>query len=167
LPGSWNASWSHDGKRIYYDSRGQIWKAAADGTNPVLLTDEFGAAQAVESADGKFVYFRYRRSLSRVPVSGGEAEEVIFPDHDLLFSTTMQPVKNGVYFAEFQRSSRSQLVSFYDYATKKNSIVFQAKNFNLGFGQGHVFSISPDGKYVLYPRVDQSQTDLVLVENFR
>ena len=164
--GAWNASWSHDGKRIYFDARGQIWKADADGKNPKVLTEEFGPAQAVESADGKYVFYRFRRSLYRVSVAGGEAEEVINPDHDLLFSTTIQPTKNGVYYAEFQRSSRMQLVAFYDFAGKKNTTVYQVKG-NMGFGQGHVFSVSPDGKYVIYPRVDQSQTDLVLLENFK
>lgn len=164
--GAWNASWSHDGKRIYFDARGQIWKADADGKNAKVLTEEFGPAQAVESADGKYVYYRFRRSLYRVPVAGGDSEEAINPDHDLLFSTTIQPAKNGVYYAEFQRSSRMQLVSLYDFAGKKNTTVFQVKG-NMGFGQGHVFSISPDGKYVIYPRVDQSQTDLVLLENFK
>jgi hypothetical protein len=169
LLSSWNGSWSHDGKRIYFDSRAQIWKATADGGSPELLTQQFGAAQAVESVDGKYVYYRLRRSLYRVPVAGGEEEEIVFPDHDLLFSTTLQVTRNGIYYAEFQRSARSQLVSYYDFATKKNSIAFQLKGGNqgFGFGQGHVFSISPDGKYILYPRVDQSQTDLILVENFR
>ncbi len=166
VSGAWNASYSHDGKRIYYDSRAQIWTAAADGTNPEVLVAEYGVAQAVESADGKYVFYRNRRSFWRVPVSGGEGEEVIIPEHDL-GSTTLQPTAKGVYYTEFQRSTRSQVVSFYDFSTKKSSIVFQIKIGNFGFNQGHAFSISPDGKYIIYPMVDQSQTDLMLVDNFR
>ena len=64
------------------------------------------------------------------------------------------------------RRKRLQLVAFYDFDGKKNTTVYQVKG-NMGFGQGHVFSVSPDGKYVIYPRVDQSQTDLVLLENFK
>jgi Tol biopolymer transport system component len=165
-----NASISRDGKRIYFQSRGQIWKSDIHGANPEALTDERGAGQPVESFDGKTIFFRGRRNtFESVPVEGGEAKEVIVPDHDLVWVTTIQPVKKGVYFTEFERSSRSVVVSFYDFATKKNTVAFRMKTTRMGFDMGNytVFSVSPDGTHILYPRVDQSQTNLMLVENFR
>jgi Tol biopolymer transport system component len=157
-------SWAHDGKSIYYQFRGQIWKADANGGSPRQLTTTLGSGAPEESVDGKYVYYRNRRTICRIPAEGGAEEQVFIPEHDLLW-VVIQPTRKGIYYLEFARGARAMEVSFYNFAARGNEVVFRMKDAD--FFQATSFSISPDEKYILYPRVDQSQTNLMLVENFR
>jgi len=69
----------------------------------------------------------------------------------------------GMYYLEFERSGRALVVVFYDFATRKSQPVVRFKNNNRFDG----YSISPDGQHVVYSKVDQNETNLVMVENFR
>jgi hypothetical protein len=82
-----------------------------------------------------------------------------------LLWVVIQPTNKGIYYLEFARGARAMEVSFFDFTTRGNEVVFRMKEAD--FFQTMSFSVSPDGKYILYPRVDQSQTNLMLVENFR
>ncbi len=156
-------SFSRDGKSVYYQSQAQVWKADLTGANAHQLERGMGASQPVESLDGKYVIYRFRRSIYRVPAAGGEGEEFIDPEHDM-FWTNIEPAKKGVYYLEWERNRRGMVVSYYDYATKKSSQVFAARGFDMN---GGVFSISPDERFILYPKTDRSQTNLMLLENFK
>ena len=162
LTDAYDPSWSHDGKSIYYESQGALWKADADGKNPRQLTRRRGGSSPRESSDGQFVYYRSRRSIWRVPADGGKEEEVFIPEHDI-FSSSMQAAGSGLYYTEMDRARRGVTLAFYDFASGKSRPVLRTKGYDLGGG----FSVSPDGASVLYSKVDNSETHLVLVENFR
>jgi dipeptidyl aminopeptidase/acylaminoacyl peptidase len=159
-----SVSWSHDGESLYYESENAIWKVGLDGGPPRQITHQRPASSPEESVDGKFLYYRSRRAIWRVPSDGGEEEEFVVPEHDL-FWTTIQPAATGVYYLEWDRGRRALNVEFYDFASKANTVAFQIAD--TGISPQTTFSISPDGKQILYPKIERDETNLVVVENFR
>ena len=155
-----NPTWSHDGKSVYFELDGAIWKY---GGGARRLTENVGASNASESPDGKYVYYAisFRRSIWRVPANGGTAEEVTESDQ---FPSCIQAVARGVYYMGWQRRRRAS-VWFYDFATQKTTEVLRLKEGEVS--RDATFDVSPDGKGILYPRVDRTETGIVLVENFR
>jgi Tol biopolymer transport system component len=164
LVGARGANWSHDGKSVYYQQRGQIWRAASDGGRPEQLTERGGGGSPVESPDGKYVYYRWRGAgIWRIPTSGGDPEEAISADGPIMGDPV--PVKGGIYYMLLERFDRSAAVLYHDFASKKTTEALRLPGRNFGFTP--LFSVSPDGKSILFARVDQSQTDLMLVQNFK
>jgi eukaryotic-like serine/threonine-protein kinase len=59
----------------YRDSKLQLWRADADGSNGMKLADETGASDC--STDGKWIFYVARKHLYRLPVEGGTPTEVL------------------------------------------------------------------------------------------
>jgi Tol biopolymer transport system component len=160
--GSSNPIFSPDGKWIYNGQR-QIWRIAPDGGTPKQITQE-GGANASPSPDGKWVYYQRGRDIRRVPAEGGTEEEVHTPENNLFWGSLVA-TNDGVYFLDWQRQTRKLGLSFYQVKEKKRRVVFEMDRVDMD--RGASFDISADGKYVVYTKVDQSETNLVLMDGFR
>jgi hypothetical protein len=68
-------------------------------------------------------------------------------------------VPEGIYFTP-QHHPRS--ICFYDLATKHTREIFKADK-DLAEGM----SVSPDGRYLLYSQLDENNSSIMLVNNFR
>ena len=171
LGNEWGPSWSHDGRWIYFVSnrsgREQVWKAPAGGGKVVQVTKN-GGTGPLESPDGRYVYyFKVGLGLWRIPAEGGDERQVLESLGNWnYFALTGQ----GIYFIPSSesplsgmdmRSSRESTIEFFSFSNEKIHTVARLEKGPSGF------TVSPDGRELLYAQSDQSGTDLMLVENFR
>ena len=114
----------------------------------------------MESPDGKLFYFTrggLSPSLWRVPVEGGEESQVIES-----VKVGYEVVEDGIYFIPELTPGAGSSIQFLRFATGD---VEQVLTFEGGLSYG--LSVSPDRRLILYSQVDQSEADIMLVENFR
>jgi Tol biopolymer transport system component len=157
-------SFSRDGRWIYFSSNRtgeyQIWKIPASGGEAVQVTHNVGWV-ALESPDGAYVYYTQTgntaSALWRLPTSGGQPVKVL----EGVVERAFVVLERGIYYID-QPTGEARL-QFFDFATGKSTTVAG------GLGQIRVglLTASPDGRTILYCRVDSSGNDLMLVENFR
>jgi Tol biopolymer transport system component/DNA-binding winged helix-turn-helix (wHTH) protein len=154
------ASWSHDGKWIYYCASGesgpQIWKKVATGGAEIQITKNGGCNQ-MESRDGRYLYYLNsgNNALCRVPAAGGEEVQLakLAPEAEFTLG------KRGVYFTD---SIHATTLQFLDYETGSIKV--------LGALPGPVFhglAVSSDEHWLLYAQTDSAGSQLMLVERFR
>jgi Tol biopolymer transport system component/predicted Ser/Thr protein kinase len=157
-------SWSRDGMWIYFASnrRGehQVWKMPSSGGEAVPVTRKGGYA-ALESPDGKWLYYSkifFGSSLWKVPVQGGEETQVV----DSLSSYgSFAVVDEGIYFISRPDRTGGSAIEFLDSATGNIKAVARLDK------EAGSLTVSPDSRWILYSQVDQQDSDLMLVENFR
>jgi dipeptidyl aminopeptidase/acylaminoacyl peptidase len=168
-------SFSHDGQWIYFSSNrlgeNHIWKLPASGGEAIQVTKSVGYVPA-ESPDGTYVYyietFDKPSPLWRVPSSGGTPEKVL----DGIVLGNFVVLDRGIYYIDMPSGqggihyldspSGETRLQYFDFAKRKST--------TLARDLGKVdlpLSVSPDGRTILYTRLEKSVDDLVLVENFR
>jgi Tol biopolymer transport system component len=157
----WVASWSRDGKWIYFGSTKtgvwEIWKIPADGGDAVQMTRS-GGEVAYESPDGRTLFVRRAAGIFRMPAEGGQEEKVI--------DTGGNAERWDVYDEGFcylgEPSGETSVVMCHEFATGKSTQVAVLERMRLD-----TFAVSPDGQWILYLQEDATGSDLVLVENVR
>jgi hypothetical protein len=122
-----------------------------------------GGEEAFESADGKFVYWVKPDvpGVWRVQVEGGHETQF----HDVPMESLWALTGEGICF--FDMGNRAgPVLKFFSFSNRVTLFRQLPKETKVD-GSSTALSVSPDGRRILYTQIDQSGSDLMLVENFR
>lgn len=159
-------SWSHDGQWIYFDNgedsaSQSAWKVPSAGGHAVQLAKAH-ATIPIESPDGQYVYFVRNKRLWRVNTDGsGEQAVKGSPELDSLGDKWF-PFGSGIYF--MSRFGEKAAIEFFDLKTEKVRRVYELER--PGPGWIGEISVSSDGKWMLFPQVDEQSSNLMMIENW-
>ena len=167
-PGAKMPSWSHDGKWIYFagvsENAGddRIYRVPPQGGKAEALTTAQGF-WPLESVDGQALYFAensgasFTLHVASLNPTGTESQVEDMPM--MSFVANWDLVPGGVYFFP---TDDILTLHYFDFSTRKARPVFKIS----GGGAYPGLSVSPDGRYILYPELDDYRSDIMLVENF-
>ncbi|MGH7711320.1 MAG: TolB family protein [Gemmatimonadaceae bacterium] len=169
-------SFSRDGKWIYFSSsrtspqHQSLWKVPVAGGDAVQVTTS-PAYAPLASPEGLSIYYAETMDrpagLWRMPISGGAPEKVL----DGVYLANYVVLSSGIYYVDrpagdagihyVDSPTGETRLRFFDFATRKSTTVAP----NLG-NVDLPITASADGRTILYPRMDPSIHDLMLVANF-
>jgi hypothetical protein len=130
-----------------------------------------GGMYAVESRDGRFVYYTRLGSSSgiwRVPVGGGKEEEVLgvpgllrrglAVSRDGLYYSRVPPGVSAIHAPSVAEYS----IHFFDFASGEVTTLFEEK----GFVPWIDLAVSPDEEWILISKQPVPTSEVMLMENF-
>jgi Tol biopolymer transport system component len=162
--------WSRDGRSVYLTSTRsgtlQIWKVPLDGGQPAQIT-RGGGAEAAESPDGRLLYYtkvpEAGPGLWRVPSGGGEEVRVL----EAVRFGYWAVARGGIYFVDFDvPADAPRPVKFFSVQSRDVAQVGTVEN-TVSWTNTPGFTVSPDGRWLLYSSLESSDADLMLVDRFR
>jgi hypothetical protein len=142
-----------------------VWKVPAEGGEAMQVT-KMGGFAAFESPDARYVYYAKGQNapgIWRVPVEGGEETQVL--DQPIAGGWGYWAVvDSGIYFINIEVKSHP-ILEFFSFVTGQvkqiTAMEKEVGKWNPGF------AVSPDQRSILYTQIDQDESDIILVENFR
>ena len=135
-------TWMPDSKGALFSAAGHLWRKTVRSGDP----------RCACRLSGRTASCRW----CRIPTSGGAPVNLL----DQVVQRAFTVLDKGIYFVEGAASETR--LQFFDLATSRTTMVAR----NLGqtsFG----LAASPDGRIILYSKVDIGGEDIMLVENFR
>jgi len=161
-------SWSRDGRWIYFGSSRsgplQIWKMPSTG-GPAVQVTRYGGFEGFESTDAKHFYYAKGRDapgICRIAVGGG-AETPVVDRHGAGFWRSWAVTDAGIYFASAEMPARPVL-EFFDFAAGDTmGVAVLARPIS---ARVWGLALSPDRRWILYTQIDQSSSDIMLMQRF-
>jgi Tol biopolymer transport system component/DNA-binding winged helix-turn-helix (wHTH) protein len=168
-PGELTIGWSCDGEKIHFSSdpgnESGIWKIPAAGGEPVRIKEVAGGAFCESSSEEDALYYLKvkpgeprHQSLWKIDLKDWEQSKVL----DSVFRASYAVADTGVYFIPGRDPDcRCYHLQFLDFATGQINTVVDIED----IGEG--ISVSPDSRSLLFTERSQTNSDVMLVENFR
>jgi hypothetical protein len=175
-PGDQNhPTWSHDGKWIYFAWRQSaerdfwhrdIWRTRPTTGEKERVTESGQAAVARESVDGTTLFYRATMPagpLLAKPVAGGPTRTVIA----CVTGSAISVTQAGIYYLPCQATLvTTPTVHLLDPVTGADREAGKLENYSYQPTPG-AFTVSLNGRVILYERQAHSGADLMMIENFK
>jgi len=139
----------------------QIWKIPAADGEPVQVTKKGKAREAFESPDGKHLYYAKASTLPgiwRVPVDGGDEVQVI----DRGWPGRWAVIDGGIVLM----NKPARAVEYFSFDALRITWTRQLPP-GLPFDRSPGFSVSRDGQWMLFVRLDNESSDIHMLQNSR
>ena len=159
-------SWSHDGRWIYFDNgedaaSQSVWKVPSAGGHAVQ-TAQPHATYPIESPDGQYVYFVRNKRLWRVNTDGSREQAVKGMPELSFIADEWFPFGSGIYF--ISHSGVKSAIDFFDLSSQKVRRVYELEKSTPEWIGG--MPVSSDGKWMLFPQMDEQFSNLMMIENW-
>lgn len=158
------ASWSPDGDWLYFSSNRsgawQVWRMPMQGGNAEQVTQEGGYA-ALVSANSQLLYYTKHGQPGLWRISGdGSSEQLVLSTLQSGDWGNWTLTQEGIYFVERTTTPR---LALYRFSTQRIEHVVALSQAPMPNQLG--LTVSPDGHWLLYTQLDQTESDLMVVES--